>query len=988
MSMKILNKLSIVGTIGLVIVLLFSVPAFAGLGKIAGKITDAKTGDPLPGAQVQIVGTSMGAAADENGRYFILNVPPGTYTLRVSFMGYTTEEIQNVKAQLDVTTFIDVALKETVVEGETVTIVAQRPAVDKTMTATKISFADELVNNVLPVNTLDEILNSSVTTQSMRGANKTGVGYLVDGVNVADIMFSTGGGTDPYTNVKRNKTSLSNTTGEFESESSMSGRTSRMVQTTVSVTQTSVAEANVIAGTINAEYDASAGVINIATKSGGKDYSGKVYVRSSLGGLDHAGPNVYNAIPPDPNIMQGKSAAQLYFEHKQNLLAKGDTALANLMNWSEGLYSYGDDPRISSEFSFGGPLTEKGNFFFAGNFLNDHGRFPGEFQRNIGLSLKLNYDLTDSDKLTAYGKVDDWGKLFGWVNRQYSYVYQFWLEGQPVNDGLGLVSYLKHTHVFDPSSFLETTLSFVSNKRTWGYRPVDGKLQYDNYGDWIILDTEEKANQYIVDPNTRIFNTSPGNDPTYQVEGFQNQIRFGLAGYHYENLETSTLGFASNYTNQLSFHHQLKAGVEYKYHTIDEFSHKSSVGHPDSRFPFETVIYKINPWSFGSFIQDRVEYEGIIVNLGLRFDAYNMDTKLWENPFEPVYWDTLDNGQGVMRAKLTKKAETRAYFSPRIGVSHPITDNAAMHYSWGIYTTQPNFGYWLRNYGFFANASLPFYVNSDPDPETATAYEIGVNVALTNDFGFDLTAYYRDVRNGSALGYSISQDRQATGVTDFSLYTYVTNWGYRDSRGLELNIWKRPTPERYFGVVGVSGNLSVSYAYDKSSRNGASINTDPDFKTSLSYRTDQDYDWDIVYFWPTYSRGYNDWKAKLSLLFDFPFDIKLSSMTTYRSPWRFQKQLGVVNQRYEEMLDGEYFLQLDVRLTKYFTIGKYRAGVFFEALNLLNRENILTFDKWGNNNYYEEGKGPWGPFYRPVDQYGSPLAGIARELYMGVEFSF
>ena len=59
MSMKILHKMSIVCTVGLVMVLLFSVPAFAGLGKIAGKITDAKTGDPLPGAQVQIVGTAI-----------------------------------------------------------------------------------------------------------------------------------------------------------------------------------------------------------------------------------------------------------------------------------------------------------------------------------------------------------------------------------------------------------------------------------------------------------------------------------------------------------------------------------------------------------------------------------------------------------------------------------------------------------------------------------------------------------------------------------------------------------------------------------------------------------------------------------------------------------------------------------------------------------------------------------------------------------------
>lgn len=983
MSMKKFKLLSIALAIG--VILVFSVPSFAGLGKIAGTVTNQETREPLPGAQVQIVGTTMGAAANAQGQYFILNVPPGTYTLRVTFMGFATKEVTDVRAQLDVTTTVDFQLKETVIEGEMVSVVAERPAVDKTMTATKVTFAEELIDNVLPVTTLAEILQTSVTTQSMRGANKAGVGFMIDGVNITDIMFSAGGGTDGYTNVKRNPNPVgSTTTGEFSSESNLDvrGRSADMVQTAIGIDQSAVAQADVIAGTFNAEYSASAGVINIASKSGSKTYSGKLFVRSSLGGLDYVGPDVYNAV-----VAGGKTAADLYNAHKATLAAKNDP-LAALMNWTPGTYEVGEDPRITSEFSFGGPMTSKGNFFFAGNFLNDHGRFPGEFQRQVGASLKLNYDLTSSDRLTLYGKLDDWGQLLGWTNRSYSYTYQFWLEGQPVWDRMGLASYLKHTHVFNPASFLETTISYVGNEKTWGYKPVDDKLQYDNYGDWLILDTKEKADKYLNTPATRIFNTAPGNDPNYQVTGFQNQIRFGLAGYHYENLKTSTLTLASNYTNQISFHHQLKAGLEYKLNNVDRFSHKSSVGFPDPSFKFETVIYDINPWSFGTFVQDKIEFEGIIVNLGARFDAYNLDTKFWNNFFAPVKWDTLANNQAVNVWTLDKDAETHYYVSPRIGISHPITENAAMHYSWGIYTTQPNMGYWLQNYGSFANVSLPAVYNSDPDPEKATAYEIGINMALTNDFGVDLTAYYRDVRNGSAIGYSINQDK-AVSKTDFSLYTYVTNWGYRDSRGLELNFWKRPTPQRYFGVFGLSGNLSVSYAYDKSSNNGNTINQDAAFTSQLSYNNaTKDYDWDVVYIWPTFTRGYNDWKGKLSLLWDFPFDIKLSTIATYKSPWRYQKRLNVVNLRYEEMLDGEDFFQVDLRLTKYVTLWGIRGGLFFEMLNAFDRENILTYDNYGDSNVYELNGNPWGILNRPVDQYGSPLAGIAREMYVGFEVSF
>jgi hypothetical protein len=89
----------------------------------------------------------MGAAANAQGQYFILNVPPGTYTLRVSFMGYATKEVTEVRAQLDVTTTVDVTLKQTVIEGETVSIVAERPVVDKTMTATRVTFETQELDN-------------------------------------------------------------------------------------------------------------------------------------------------------------------------------------------------------------------------------------------------------------------------------------------------------------------------------------------------------------------------------------------------------------------------------------------------------------------------------------------------------------------------------------------------------------------------------------------------------------------------------------------------------------------------------------------------------------------------------------------------------------------------------------------------------------------------------------------------------------------------
>ncbi len=982
-------KFNICSVMAILLIALFASSSFAALGKISGTVTDASTGEPLPGVNVVLAGTNLGAATDTQGQYYIINVPPGRYDVKFTYMGYATHTVENVQARMDVTTPLDVELKQTVIEGETVTVVAEPPVVDKTMTATKVSFSEDMIENTLPTNSLDEILQTSVTTQAMRGANKSGVGYMVDGVEITDPYGATGLGAQGYSMIKRDDTPLSNVTGQFQNMTSTSDRKAGMVSTSMEVAQSSVQEVNVIAGTINAEYAASGGVINVASRSGGKALSAKLYVRSSLGGLDHVGPAIYDEEPPAGEFAD-MTAAEHYLAYK-DFLKSADTeatrALADLMDWAPGKYPYGDDPRMNGEFYLGGPLTEKGNFFLSSMMLNDNGRFPGEFQRKWTNSLKINYDVTDSDRLTFMGKIEDGGKLLGWYNRQYTYMHTFFLEGQPVNQKLGTLFYVKHNHVFDASSFLETTISYLGNDREYGFAPVDDKLQFDNYADdFLILDSYDKSQKYLVDSGTRIFDQAAGNNNTYQVDDFGNQIRFGLSGYSYENYKTSDLTIKSNYTKQLNFNHQVKTGFEYSMNTFDVVQHNVSAGSYDADFPFVINDYEVNPWSVGAYIQDRVEYEGIIVNIGIRLDGYNTDSKALEDLFQPSMIDSTGYGQKYVAAKLADENETRWYFSPRLGISHPISENAAMHYSWGIYTTKPTPAQWYQDYGTFANISWPHYYESDTDPEIATAYEIGLNMALARDFGMDITAYYRDSRNAGQAAYTIQPVR---GSTPFNFYSYHLSWGYRDSRGIELTLWKRPSQNRYFDFVGVSGNLSLSFAYDAGSSNASNLVTDQSAKSTLSGGSqDEAYDFDLRYYWPTYTRTYSDWNGKLTLLFDFPAEIKLTTITTYRSPWRYRKTINATNERYNEMLDGDDFLRTDLRLIKYLTLGNFRAGVFFEALNVFGAENILSFDTHNNSRYYEEGKGPWGPLNRPVDPWGNPYAGIARELYAGFEISF
>jgi hypothetical protein len=123
----------------LLLFLFFSASALAGnTGKIAGRIIDTATKEALVGANVLIVGTTLGASADLDGKYTILNIPPSTHALRASSVGYGSVEVRNVRVSIDLTTEINIELNEAAVQTEVVVVTAERPLVHK-------SFIPELV---------------------------------------------------------------------------------------------------------------------------------------------------------------------------------------------------------------------------------------------------------------------------------------------------------------------------------------------------------------------------------------------------------------------------------------------------------------------------------------------------------------------------------------------------------------------------------------------------------------------------------------------------------------------------------------------------------------------------------------------------------------------------------------------------------------------------------------------------------------------------
>jgi hypothetical protein len=110
--LKVLPIIAVAGFFGLTAV-------HAGTtGKIAGVVEDAQTGDLLASASIVVLDTDMGTVSDPEGRFFILNVAPGTYTLRVTYIGYSPFTIENVRVSTDLTTDLKFELTSKAIQAE------------------------------------------------------------------------------------------------------------------------------------------------------------------------------------------------------------------------------------------------------------------------------------------------------------------------------------------------------------------------------------------------------------------------------------------------------------------------------------------------------------------------------------------------------------------------------------------------------------------------------------------------------------------------------------------------------------------------------------------------------------------------------------------------------------------------------------------------------------------------------------------------------
>lgn len=398
---------------------ILAIHLFAGTtGKISGTITDAENGAPLAGVNVMIEGTTMGAATDVNGFYFIINVPPGIYTVKATMMGYEIKTQVGVRVTTDMTTKLDFKLKSTVIEGQVVTVVAERPAIQKDLTSSLQSFSNNEITEA-PIENLHQIIEIQSGINKMgsessgyvngapgdgihiRGGRENETLFLIDGIKVGDDIY----GGSRY---------IQNTSG------------------------TTINEMKTIIGTFNAEYGGKmAGVISVVTKDGEERYSGKFSGYTDNFGIKEFDKNTYQGeftlSGPVPLLKR-----VTFFANGQLRTTDGRQDVYGVMipNWS-------DSKGLVDRFAPGKKV-------------------PALWEDEWNGMVKLTFKPLDQMKLTA-SYFHSWGEE-GKYSHSYRYVPMSFPYRETINNGL----ILKLVHTLSARTFYEVIGSYQTTDFFYG----------------------------------------------------------------------------------------------------------------------------------------------------------------------------------------------------------------------------------------------------------------------------------------------------------------------------------------------------------------------------------------------------------------------------------------------------------------------------------------------------------------------------------------
>ncbi len=714
--------------IGFLTILISASLIFAGTsGKIAGQVVDANTKEPLVGANVIVEGTYLGASTDVDGDYYIINVPVGTHTLVVSYIGYKTVKYPGVKVILDQTTPVNFELTEDIAEGEAIVVTADAFKVQKDETTKKITIQKEDIQ-AMPVQDLSAMIaaqagviqiESSVQQIAgfedrgieeihVRGGRSGEIGYTIDGMYI----------TNPFYGHRYKYTELN---------------------------QFAIEQMDIKTGVFDAEYGgAMSSMINIITRDGGDKLEGNLRIQNSNPGRLLDPWNYFSTVKdapadlaPEQDVLRdhreisGGFGGPVPFTNKRmRFIVTG-----HKMNRAFRVYEFDDRTFNPDE-----PQDSQNN-----DFLNQLDTLAGwrdmGFLRTWDIYGKLSWRLANTMKLDF--SVWNLQALFRSANLSNS-AYQFYEEGRNINTQSSDRQALMFNHQLSKSIFYDVRISRFYQKMFIGVtdngKPNGNYLDPDEY-ERPMPDTDWENNPYAFE---------------YYIDGHDR--------YYHKNFAETYESFF-NLLAQATKHHQIKFGASYRRHTImiDELQL------PWLLTPY-TEKYTKHPEEASIYLQDLIEYDYMTIHLGLRFDALNTNDAYWTNPYADP-----ENRELV-------ETDWEYTVSPRIGFSHVITDNATFTFGYGKFTQTPTYRNKYINEERDLTTPRPILGNAGLNMEQMTAYEFGLNVGIGNNVIAQLIGWSKE--------YSNLTSSERIPQFPYS-FTTLLNTDYATARGVDVVVQQR-----------------------------------------------------------------------------------------------------------------------------------------------------------------------------------------------------
>lgn len=818
-----------------ILLILFGTLLYAQNGKLVGVVKDKQTGEPLIGANVIILGTNFGAATDIDGKFIILNISPGRYSVAASMVGYGKVTQTDVAIFIDRTTNIEFGLTDETIEIGQVTVTAAKPAVvkDRTSTATNIE-AEQI--KAAPIEGLRGTLDLSAGFQK----NATG-NYSVRGSGSYEVSFQINGLVQSNSNTSA--------PGTFDTEKADNSWK-------YDVNPLGVQQVQLITGGFSAEYgNAQAGVVNVVLKEGGPKFNGEFRVEYRPPGQYHYGDFIY-----DKSNYEWQKWGELsdWMARRSDIIKelKLDVRYAGIKNsdpalyeqlvdreiaWAHsvwvknhepsednvlGVYDYRDYAYTRYLFGFGGPLGKDPNFlkfYISGEYKRNPTRLPTpeKVQELQNYILNVTYNPIKDHKIKLMGSYQSYtGGLWSgsedirWSGLAFTppgVSTKYLVTVDPVREEQTIAQSLEWVYTINNNSFFQLNLSHQQEQYEIPYQYLAG------YG--LEIDR--------VDSSGDATGTVLREGSWWEKDYFR--APFGFSTNYYQDSRTENFGIKGDYTNQISNTHLVKAGFQFFY--WDMFNNGVNSSFQANSYVARNGFadyYKAFPINYSFYLQDKMEYEGMIANVGMRFEAYNFQTGVPLDRFNILYPGT--EGPGTLGNPVTENSEWKYIILPRLGISFPIGESTAFRFQYGHFASMPIFSQALSKKTWVGWQGLG---NPNLEPKTTINYEFGLQQQVDENHRLDMVLYYNDrttqIGRQNIASYTGSRNQFAGFASDNSpLYYYwsFANNSFGSTVGFEMT----------FETIRIQ-NWSYRFSY------------------SLSQTTSGNYGASIVY--PDDTRGYS-----------------------------------------------------------------------------------------------------------------------------------